>query len=144
MVFLTIIAIIVVAPAILKRLPHYQNYDANGIDTSNIRGMIWAIHFAYDNFGRPSMEQMLDVRTSRRLSLQRSNFTTPHQSILATNSNVIGLVETDINRIFNGNRDVMEWLEEKLHMYADYGPGTLNHTWGCGLLSAFPIRTFAY
>jgi len=48
-------------------------------------------------------------------------------------------VETDITRPFNGNRDLVEYLENKLHMYSDYGPGTLNETWGCALFSIFPI-----
>ena len=54
-------------------------------------------------------------------------------------ANVIGLVETDITRPFNGNRDLVEYLVDQMHMYADYGPSTINETWGCALLSAFPI-----
>jgi endonuclease/exonuclease/phosphatase family metal-dependent hydrolase len=42
-------------------------------------------------------------------------------------------------RLFNGNRDMVEWLQEKLHLHAIYGPGTNTHTWGCAMLSAFPI-----
>lgn len=109
-----------VAPSIFYRGMHYGNFDSHGLDKSNVRGMIWAIHFAYDNFGRPSYNGMLEA-------------------IKNTTANVIGIIETDLMRVFNGNRDVVEWFEKELHMYSDYGPGTMNHTWGCALLSAFPI-----
>lgn len=117
---LILIVFFLIVPSTIYRSIHYKNYDAKGLDKTNVRGMIWAIHFAYDNFGRPSFHAMLD-------------------EIKKTTANVIGLVETDLMRIFSGNRDVVEWLETELHMYSDYGSSTLNHTWGCALLSAFPI-----
>lgn len=52
---------------------------------------------------------------------------------------VVCAVETDIARPFSGNRDIVEWLESKLHFYADYGPDTFEDTWGCALLSRWPI-----
>jgi len=91
-----------------------------GLSQDYIRGMAWAIRFGYDNLGW-------------------TNFVDVENYIRDVGANVIGLVETDITRPFNGNRDLVEYLENKLHMYADYGPGTLNETWGCALLSVFPI-----
>lgn len=38
-----------------------------------------------------------------------------------------------------GNRDLTQFLSEDLKMYSDYGPGPSKHTWGCSLLSKFPI-----
>jgi endonuclease/exonuclease/phosphatase family metal-dependent hydrolase len=32
-----------------------------------------------------------------------------------------------------------QYLGEELGMYADYGPATKTHTWGCAMLSKFPI-----
>lgn len=52
---------------------------------------------------------------------------------------MIGLVETDTTRPFLGNRDIVEYLQDQLHMYSDYGPSTVNETWGCAMLSVFPI-----
>jgi endonuclease/exonuclease/phosphatase family metal-dependent hydrolase len=118
---LALIALLVFTPAFLKRFSSYNNFDANGLDKSNLRGMVWATHFGYDNFGRPSYEAMYDL-------------------IKKSSANVIALVETDVMRLFNGNRDVTEWLQEKLHMYLDYGPGTNTHTWGCAILSAYPFK----
>jgi len=52
---------------------------------------------------------------------------------------VIGLLESDLQRIIMGNRDTTQFLAEDLGMYVDYGPGPNKHTWGCALLSKFPI-----
>jgi hypothetical protein len=38
-----------------------------------------------------------------------------------------------------GNRDSTQYLAEQLGMYVDAGPGPNKHTWGCALLSKFPI-----
>ena len=43
---------------------------------------------------------------------------------------VIGLLETDAARPYIGNHDIASWLSERLHVHADYGPGTKDHTWG--------------
>jgi hypothetical protein len=52
---------------------------------------------------------------------------------------VFGLLESDTQRIIMGNRDSTQYLAEELGMYVDYGPGPNKHTWGCALLSKFPI-----
>jgi endonuclease/exonuclease/phosphatase family metal-dependent hydrolase len=48
-------------------------------------------------------------------------------------------VETDTSRAFFSNRDVVEFVTEELGFYSDYGPSTATNTWGCALLSAYPI-----
>ncbi|EMR72823.1 putative calcofluor white hypersensitive protein [Eutypa lata UCREL1] len=52
---------------------------------------------------------------------------------------VVGLLETDLQRIITGNRDTTQFFAEDLGMYVDYGPGPNKHTWGAALLSKFPI-----
>jgi hypothetical protein len=52
---------------------------------------------------------------------------------------VVGLLESDLQRIIMGNRDTTQFLAEDLGMYVDYGPGPNKHTWGAALLSKFPI-----
>ena len=42
-------------------------------------------------------------------------------------------------RLVMGNRDVPMMVAEELNMYLDYGPRTRDSTWGCALLSKFPI-----
>ncbi|KCV69857.1 hypothetical protein H696_03329 [Fonticula alba] len=81
---------------------------------------IWTIHFGYDN------EMWLSHERMARL-------------IEDMDIDVIGLLESDTMRSFIGNRDVPLQLGERLGMYADYGPGPLEHTWGCAMLSRYPI-----
>ncbi|KAG0196322.1 hypothetical protein BGX28_010297 [Mortierella sp. GBA30] len=82
---------------------------------------IWTIHFAIDNDMYNSEVRMRDA--IRDLELD-----------------VIGLLESDLQRIIMGNRDLTQFLAEDLNMYADYGPGPTKHTWGCTMLSKFPIK----
>ncbi|XP_065828002.1 PGAP2-interacting protein-like [Oscarella lobularis] len=82
--------------------------------------MIWTIHFCYDNQGWPSFERAA-------------------QLINNTGADVVGLLETDASRPFLHSHDLTMWLEERLGMYADFGPATRKHTWGAVLLSKHPI-----
>ena len=59
--------------------------------------MIWAIRFGYYNFGWVNFADVAD-------------------KIKEVGANTIGLVESDSMRPFNGNRDLVEYLEEHLHM----------------------------
>ncbi|THV43989.1 hypothetical protein BGAL_0777g00010 [Botrytis galanthina] len=81
---------------------------------------IWTIHFSLDNDMWSSEYRMRDV-------------------IKELEIDVIGLLESDLQRIIMGNRDTTQFLAEDLGMYVDYGPGPNKHTWGCALLSKFPI-----
>lgn len=49
------------------------------------------------------------------------------------------MLESDTERPFIGNRDVPLMVAEELNYYLDYGPSPRNHTWGCAMLSKFPI-----
>ena len=81
---------------------------------------IWTIHFSLDNDMWSSEYRMRDVIKELELD-------------------VVGLLESDLQRIIMGNRDTTQFLAEDLGMYVDYGPGPNKHTWGCALLSKFPI-----
>ncbi|GAM18230.1 hypothetical protein SAMD00019534_014050, partial [Acytostelium subglobosum LB1] len=94
---------------------HIQN-----IPPKEIKSMIWTIHFGYDNYGRNSFSNITDA-------------------IRGHGANVIGLLESDLSRIMTSNRDLVEWLSSELHMYSDFGPAPSENTWGCALLSVFPI-----
>jgi hypothetical protein len=82
---------------------------------------IWTIHFSQDNYGVDSMSRLTeDVRM--------------------TGANVVGLLESDMQRITNGNRDIVEYMAYHLGFpHTDYGPTTLDGTFGCALISRFPI-----
>ncbi|KJK62785.1 Frag1/DRAM/Sfk1 family protein [Aspergillus parasiticus SU-1] len=81
---------------------------------------IWTVHFGLDNDMWSSERRMRNVIQELELD-------------------VIGLLESDNQRIIMGNRDMTQVLAEDLGMYADFGPGPNKHTWGSALLSKFPI-----
>jgi endonuclease/exonuclease/phosphatase family metal-dependent hydrolase len=81
---------------------------------------IWTVHFSLDNDMWSSEVRMRDLIRDAELD-------------------VVGLLESDLQRIIMGNRDTTQFLAEDLGMYVDYGPGPNKHTWGAALLSKFPI-----
>ena len=95
----------------------YQPYHKN---ERAITAGIWTIHFSLDNDMWSSERRMRDA-------------------IKELEIDVIGLLESDLQRIIMGNRDTTQYLAEDLGMYVDYGPGPNKHTWGSALLSKFPI-----
>lgn len=89
-------------------------------DSKLITAGIWTIHFGLDNDLWASEDRMINLIKDMELD-------------------VVGLLETDSQRIVMGNRDLTSKLSHDLNMYADFGPGPNKHTWGCILLSKFPI-----
>ncbi|KIW43877.1 uncharacterized protein PV06_04933 [Exophiala oligosperma] len=89
-------------------------------DEKLITAGIWTIHFSLDNDMWSSERRMRDAIKELELD-------------------VVGLLESDLQRIIMGNRDTTQYLAEDLGMYVDYGPGPNKHTWGSALLSKFPI-----
>lgn len=101
------------------RFPSYD-YQPYHKDSKSITAGVWTIHFSIDN----------DMWSSERRI---------EQLIRETELDVVGLIESDLQRIIMGNRDTTQYLAEELGMWVDYGPGPNKHTWGCALLSKFPI-----
>ncbi|CAF4959380.1 unnamed protein product, partial [Rotaria magnacalcarata] len=93
---------------------------SNTEDPTHITAAVWTVHFGYDNNARPSLDRVASV-------------------LADTNADVIGLLETDTAKPFFGNNDLTSYLGEKLHMFTDFGPSTKDHTWGCIILSKYPI-----
>jgi hypothetical protein len=101
------------------RFPTYD-YTPYHPETKSITAGIWTIHFSLDNDMWSSERRMRDI-------------------IKELEIDVIGLLESDLQRIIMGNRDTTQFLAEDLGMYVDFGPGPNKHTWGAALLSKFPI-----
>jgi endonuclease/exonuclease/phosphatase family metal-dependent hydrolase len=101
------------------RFPSYD-YKPYHPEQNLITAGIWTIHFSLDNDMWSSEHRMRDA--IRDLELD-----------------VVGLLESDLQRIIMGNRDTTQFLAEDLGMYVDFGPGPNKHTWGSALLSKFPI-----
>ncbi|KAI9822312.1 MAG: hypothetical protein M1827_000030 [Pycnora praestabilis] len=97
-----------------------NDYTPYHKDEKLITAGIWTVHFSLDNDMWSSERRMRDAIKELELD-------------------VVGLLETDLQRIIMGNRDTSQFLAEDLGMYVDYGPGPKTHTWGCVLLSKFPI-----
>ncbi len=97
-----------------------NNYTPYHQEEKLITAGIWTIHFSLDNDMWSSERRMRDL-------------------IKELEVDVIGLLETDLQRIIMGNRDTTQFLAEDLGMYVDAGPGPNKHTWGAALLSKFPI-----
>lgn len=90
--------------------PHLKSFNAG----------IWCVHFGLDNDMWSSHDRMRDLIKDAELD-------------------IVGLLETDTERLIGGNRDFTQKIAEDLNMYVDYGPGPHKHTWGAALLSKFPI-----
>ena len=97
-----------------------NDYVSYHKDEKVITTGIWTIHFSFDNDMWSSEHRMRDVIKELELD-------------------VVGLLESDTQRIIMGNRDVTQFFAEDLGMYVDFGPGPNRHTWGAALLSKFPI-----
>ncbi|KAM3489789.1 hypothetical protein MY3957_006907 [Beauveria namnaoensis] len=105
--------------AAFMRFPTNDYKPYHGEDRVLTAG-IWTIHFSLDNDMWSSEYRMRDLIKELELD-------------------VVGLLESDLQRIIMGNRDTTQFLAEDLGMYVDYGPGPNKHTWGAALLSKFPI-----
>ncbi|KAI9754083.1 MAG: hypothetical protein M4579_004866 [Chaenotheca gracillima] len=101
------------------RFPPY-NYQPYHPEDKVVTTGIWTVHFSLDNDMWSSERRMRDV-------------------IKELEVDVIGLLESDLQRIIMGNRDTTQFIAEDLGMYVDFGPGPNKHTWGAALLSKFPI-----
>ncbi|GAO17730.1 hypothetical protein UVI_02033320 [Ustilaginoidea virens] len=117
--FATVIINVLFLSAAFMRFPtnDYKPYHA---EDRVLTAGIWTIHFSLDNDMWSSEHRMRDLIKELELD-------------------VVGLLESDLQRIIMGNRDTTQFLAEDLGMYVDYGPGPNKHTWGAALLSKFPI-----
>ena len=97
-----------------------NDYTPYHKDEKLLTAGVWTIHFSLDNDMWSSERRIRDL-------------------IEELEVDVIGLLETDLQRIIMGNRDTTQYLAEDLGMYVDFGPGPNKHTWGSALLSKFPI-----
>lgn len=88
---------------------------------TSFSGTIWTVHFALDNY---------NVDSLKRMAMQ----------LAKTEASVIGLLESDTMHLTNGNRDMVEYIAYYLGFpYTDYGPTALDNTYGCALITRYPI-----
>lgn len=99
---------------------HFDSPKPHHPDSRLVTAGIWTIHFGLDNDMWVSEHRMRDLIQDAELD-------------------IIGLLESDNQRIIMGNKDVTQRIADELNYYADFGPGPNKHTWGAALLSKFPI-----
>eukprot|EP00662_Eupelagonemidae_sp_cell21_P034009 gene34009-52851_t len=99
---------------------HWRGALDRALARPRLRAGIWTIHYGYDERGNDNYDGLVSL-------LNR------------TETNVIGLLETDISRIVTANRDFVEYAATRLGMHSDYGSPTLDSTFGCAVLSKFPF-----
>lgn len=102
-----------------RRMPQLPTQPYNAGSQSFTAG-IWCVHFGIDN-------DMWSSETRMRNLIHDAEV------------DIIGLLESDTQRLIGGNRDFTQKIAEDLGMYVDYGPGPNKNTWGAALLSKFPI-----
>jgi endonuclease/exonuclease/phosphatase family metal-dependent hydrolase len=73
------------------------------------------------------------------------NFSGQLDLIMDIDADIIGLQESDTNRVSGGNTDIVRYFADNLEQYSYYGPKVVPGTFGIALLSKYPIenpRTF--
>jgi hypothetical protein len=90
-----VVILVLFAPVAVFRLNSHLGVELRAAqrarrDSGEIRSMIWAVHFGYDNFGRNSFDQIEAIIRSNKV-------------------NVIGLLESDLTRPFTDNWDVVRF-----------------------------------
>jgi len=73
-------------------------------------------------------------------STGQKNFDGQLGVIRQADPDIIGLEESDTNRIAGGNSDLVRYFADKLNYYSYYGPNTTTGTFGIALLSRYPIQ----
>lgn len=97
---IVLVLLLVLAPVAVLQLRTHLSVGLRAAkqarsDAGEVRAMIWAVHFGYDNFGRNSFDEIERI--------VRSN-----------NVNVVGLLESDLTRVFTDNWDVVHFLSQRL------------------------------
>lgn len=118
------ILLVISAAFLVKRTPTTPHVPFNP-DSKSFTAGIWCVHFGLDNDMWSSETRMRDL-------------------LLEAEVDIVGLLETDTERLIGGNRDFTQKIANDLGMYVDYGPGPNKHTWGAALLSKFPIITSSH
>ncbi|KAJ2836578.1 Protein cwh43 [Coemansia sp. 'formosensis'] len=85
-----------------------------------ITAAIWTVHFDLDNDMWLAENRIIDA-------------------VRDLEPDVMGFLESDTERIIMGQRDWTQRVAEELGYYVDYGPSPRKHTWGCAMISKFPI-----
>jgi endonuclease/exonuclease/phosphatase family metal-dependent hydrolase len=90
-------------------------------DASSLRVLTYNVQQGYSQDGLKNYQAQLDLVKSH-------------------SPDIVGLQESDTNRIAGGNSDLVRAFADGLDMYSYYGPETVQGTFGIALLSRYPIE----
>lgn len=120
MVVLLILSISAVFGAMQYNLSSHQQELVHFNDKNVLTTGIWTLHFGLDGNMMYSHKAMTDI--IEKLDLD-----------------VVGILESDTMRTIGGNRNMLKYTARKLNMNIAYGPPPNDNTWGCAMLSKWPI-----
>lgn len=138
-----LVAALLLLPS-LRKTPHIQqNYECGPmvVLTGLIAGAL-LIGFVIYKAPSPRTKQPVAMTFNIQQGYDIAgnvNFVPAAEMLAASKATIIGLQETDTLRVSAANRDVVQWLAQRLHMYSYFGPPTRDSTFGNALLSAYPI-----
>lgn len=118
--FKTLTVLLAISAAVTFKRFHRDAPKPHHPEEKLMTAAIWTVHFGLDNDMWASEGRMRDVISELEID-------------------VIGFLESDTQRAIMGHRDLTQQIAEELGYYSDFGPGPNKHTWGCALLSKFPI-----
>jgi len=121
-----VIVTILGAAALIGALLTQSRPGATPTEVNNLRMITYNIQQGYNQAGQKNYEGQVDL-------------------IRSADPDLVGLQETDTNRIAGGNADLVRFFADRLGMQSYYGPRSVAGTFGIALLSKYPIlkpRTF--
>jgi endonuclease/exonuclease/phosphatase family metal-dependent hydrolase len=90
-------------------------------DPTSLTVMTYNIHQGLDNSGKIDPRLIL-------------------ANIKKADPDILGLQESETNRLISGNYDVVRWLARRLDYHHYYGPGTRELIYGVSIMSRYPLR----
>ena len=118
--FPTIVAIIGVTAVVGVFLTMAKPFPPT-VEVRSLRVLTYNIQQGYSESGQKNFEGQLAL-------------------IKEIDADLIGLQESDTNRISGGNADIVRYFADNLNMYSYYGPKPVTGTFGVALLSRYPIE----
>ncbi len=115
-----IIFIVFVAASLVNNQVSAKPIDELG-EQRDLRILTYNIQQGYSEDGFKNFDGQLDL-------------------IKALDPDIIGLQESDTNRIAGGNVDIVRYFADQLDMYSYYGPSVVSGTFGIAMLSKYPIE----
>ena len=120
---------------------HYFLWILAGVGIVTILGVYWRAPNPVQPLGDQDELKILTYNIQQGYSEDGlKNFNGQLELIREVDADIIGLQESDTNRIAGGNADIVRYFADRLNMYSYYGPKVVPGTFGIALLSKYPIE----